>query len=255
MDAAKDLTGLQFGFWIVQRPADPKKSQRHWLVRCTCGAERAVYEGNLVSGKTKSCGCARQRLVKAKFAKRYSLTNQRFGRLLVLWRAGAAVRKDGKGARAIWECKCDCGILVKVKAENLRSGHTKSCGCLQTENRLAEPGVAGFNALLGKYQRAAKERGFVWQLSDEQFKEIVSHPCHYCGTVPSQVSAKQSANGLFLYNGIDRLNNGVGYVLGNVVACCGVHNKMKGTMPHDEFVAQCSKVAIYKNKLTESART
>ena len=33
----------------------------------------------------------------------------------------------------MWSCRCDCGKKVKVKAFHLKSGHTKSCGCLRKE--------------------------------------------------------------------------------------------------------------------------
>ena len=32
-----------------------------------------------------------------------------------------------------WVCKCDCGSITTVRAGNLTSGHTSSCGCLRRE--------------------------------------------------------------------------------------------------------------------------
>lgn len=32
-----------------------------------------------------------------------------------------------------WECKCSCGKIVVIRGVHLRSGHTKSCGCLHRE--------------------------------------------------------------------------------------------------------------------------
>ena len=62
-------------------------------------------------------------------AKKIDLTNQRFGRLVVLRDSGKRV-KDG---HIIWACKCSCGKQVKVISGNLRYGHTRSCGCLKRE--------------------------------------------------------------------------------------------------------------------------
>lgn len=56
----------------------------------------------------------------------------RFGRLTAL--RPTAQRQHNK---VIWECQCDCGRSTKVQGCNLRSGLTRSCGCLQPQ-RAAE---------------------------------------------------------------------------------------------------------------------
>lgn len=55
------------------------------------------------------------------------LENQRFGRLVVL------ERTENRGQQSCWLCQCDCGNFTKVTAGLLRSGRTKSCGCLLKE--------------------------------------------------------------------------------------------------------------------------
>ena len=60
------------------------------------------------------------------------LTGQRFGRLVVMNQAPSYI--DKKGRKFVrWFCLCDCGNTTIVKADALRSGNTKSCGCLNTE--------------------------------------------------------------------------------------------------------------------------
>lgn len=61
-------------------------------------------------------------------SKLIDLTGQRFGRLTVLERA-----KNDKLGRARWLCRCDCGKEKIVSGTNLRSGQTRSCGCLSKE--------------------------------------------------------------------------------------------------------------------------
>lgn len=58
------------------------------------------------------------------------LTQQRFGRLVVVERA----ESDGKG-NARWKCLCDCGNTSTVLGFALRNGRTKSCGCYGEEFR------------------------------------------------------------------------------------------------------------------------
>lgn len=55
------------------------------------------------------------------------LVGVRFGRLLVVSRADRIKRL------ARWNCICDCGNQIIVYEGHLKSGATKSCGCLNSE--------------------------------------------------------------------------------------------------------------------------
>lgn len=56
------------------------------------------------------------------------LTGQKYGRLLVEERGPDIVFPSGKKTQ--WWCRCDCGNRVLANTNELRSGNTKSCGCL-----------------------------------------------------------------------------------------------------------------------------
>jgi hypothetical protein len=56
------------------------------------------------------------------------LTGQRFHRLVAIERAPSG----NKGASR-WLCKCDCGTLKVIMAQNLKNGSTKACGCMNRE--------------------------------------------------------------------------------------------------------------------------
>lgn len=63
--------------------------------------------------------------------KAIDLSGKKYGKLTVLERA-----EYSKTAHTyFWNCKCDCGKLVKINGNNLKSGHTKSCGCYKIENK------------------------------------------------------------------------------------------------------------------------
>ena len=36
--------------------------------------------------------------------------------------------------RKYYKCQCDCGNIVSIRANNITSGHTKSCGCWRKDN-------------------------------------------------------------------------------------------------------------------------
>lgn len=56
------------------------------------------------------------------------LKNQRFGRLLVLSRAGTLY-----GDKPAWLCRCDCGVEKVISGGSLRKGVTVNCGCRMRE--------------------------------------------------------------------------------------------------------------------------
>lgn len=57
------------------------------------------------------------------------LTGNRYGNLTVIRRGPD---RYGKSRKFItWECLCDCGNVVTVDANNLRTGNTQSCGCTE----------------------------------------------------------------------------------------------------------------------------
>src|SRR3954467_9176896 len=57
-----------------------------------------------------------------------NITGQRFARLEAL----SLVTRHTKHGY-LWLCRCDCGNEVVAQIAHLRSGHTRSCGCLQRE--------------------------------------------------------------------------------------------------------------------------
>lgn len=52
------------------------------------------------------------------------LVGQKYGMLTVV------VRANPSDAYAMWICRCDCGGTKMVRSKNLRSGGTRSCGCI-----------------------------------------------------------------------------------------------------------------------------
>ena len=62
-------------------------------------------------------------------AKYTDLTGQHFGR----WTVINITDKRTKNRTIIWHCKCECGNEKDVDGYTLKSGQSKSCGCLQKE--------------------------------------------------------------------------------------------------------------------------
>lgn len=174
------------------------------------------------------------------------LIGKKFGRLLVIHSS------KPRHGRAYWVCECNCGRMCSAAGKALRSGKKKSCGCLRKEmarsrqpalsegNRL-ESGESGFNLLYATYRCGAEYRGHSFDLSKDDFRKITSEKCVYCGDDPHQKTGNE-LSGFYIYNGIDRKNNTIGYTLENSASCCGRCNLMKGKQSVDEFIAACRSV-------------
>jgi len=250
-----DIAGQRFGRLIVLKydRMDKWKSGRWkhmWFCQCDCGNLKSISSEALRSG-TASCGCLKNEYLHKDRPQRVGLGNfknivdLRFGRLIVVKRSPIKTKNH---SGVMWECVCDCGRQVTVPSGSLLSGNTKSCGCLQIDNRLGNTsrqkpfGESMFLHVLGEYKRGAKKRGLVFELSNDEFKSITSKECYYCGHFPSTVRNFGWANGSFVFNGIDRKDNSIGYTIENCVPCCFVCNRAKGTLSVEEFVVWAKKL-------------
>ena len=59
------------------------------------------------------------------------LTGQKFGKLTAI-----KIDENNKTKKTKWICKCDCGNYTSVSTSNLKSGHTKSCGCITKQETI-----------------------------------------------------------------------------------------------------------------------
>jgi len=148
--------------------------------------------------------------------------------------------RDKHGA-ALWKCKCDCGNIRFLTRGMLIYGRNKSCGCYKRErmsNMRRKPfGEAARNRLYPFYRNAAKRRNLLFDLSRDEFNSMLIKNCYYCGSYPSNISKSEHYNGDFIYSGIDRKDNEIGYTLKNCVPCCIICNRAKNSLSFDEFLA------------------
>ena len=155
---------------------------------------------------------------------REDLAGRVYGRLTVLRQAEDWVQPSGQ-RKAMWACRCDCGIIKKIRSSDFKSGHTSSCGCLSSEltsQRLLAHGNCirkeGTSPLYSVWA-AIKQRCFnknnkrfrdygargiimyeVWKNDFSEFKEYIEVTL---GTKPKGFT-------------LDRINNDLGYFPGNL---------------------------------------
>lgn len=154
------------------------------------------------------------------------LTGQRFGRLTVVEFIGI-----GDHGNAYWLCRCDCGNKKEIRGSGLMSKDSTSCGCYQKEvagNRNRKPkGEANRNLLYRNNKSQAKRRGISFNLTIDQAEIFFQGDCYYCGAKSSNVANYKKTNGAYIYSGIDRVDNSLGYTVDNCVSCCKNCNKSK----------------------------
>jgi len=146
-----------------------------------------------------------------------------------------------------WSCLCSCGRVQNTSGYNLRTGKSKKCRHCCKNNILPE-GEAAFNFTFNSYKRSATKRGYEWAISREEFRILTQGNCQYCGIPPSTrygACAAQRLNGVFIGNGIDRVENSVGYTLDNCVPCCKNCNFMKHESSLDDFKERVLRISTH----------
>ena len=129
----RDLRGHAFGkLTVIDEDIRAGTTKIYWKTKCSCGSVKSIRGDLLTSGKTRSCGCMLQRGGRHN-ANFKDLSGMRFSRLQVMShvkKSDVAGLRVSKKSGAVFDCLCDCGKTLLVRADKLKSGHTQSCGCL-----------------------------------------------------------------------------------------------------------------------------
>jgi rfaE bifunctional protein nucleotidyltransferase chain/domain len=167
-----------------------------------------------------------------------------FSRLTVVKLIGSFEVSSRNGKYPLFQCLCVCGNFKNVFSVNLLRGRVKSCGCLADEKRkLGQKEIIARNYrrrvpiqkyLFSFYKSNANRRKIGFDLNFDTFLEMINQKCFYCAREPFNTYCKN--NRTCLYNGIDRVDNKLGYLINNVVTCCKYCNKLKGTHDVDIFL-------------------
>jgi len=189
--------------------------------------------------------------------KKENLLNKKYNRLLVIGQASHSSK------RSAWLCRCDCGVEKVIKAENLKSGKTKSCGCLNLE-KMKERSLGLYINNIKYSPKEATARN-IWRknykdgLSFDDFYILSQMYCFYCGAAPNnkQNSAKEDKkssqyakdHGDFIYNGLDRIDNSKSHLIDNVITCCKWCNYAKRERSVEEFKNWIEKVHFKINNI------
>lgn len=92
------------------------------------------------------------------------------------------------------------------------------------------------------YRKNAAKRGIFFDLDRDEFDELVKQDCYICGSPPSNVRHSSKTGVALVYSGIDRVDNTLGYINGNVMPCCKTCNYIKREMSISELKTHLRKM-------------
>lgn len=115
----KNLAGTRSGKLTVLNDTKKENGYRFWKCLCDCGNSLYINSRSLVGKiRTQTCGCFyRTRLLGKKFDEWEVLScsgNDKFGHIM-------------------YECRCSCGTISSITADNLERKMSRSCGCKMVE--------------------------------------------------------------------------------------------------------------------------
>lgn len=207
----ENIEGKIFNDWKALYRTENVNKKVTWVCQCQlCGKIKPVRKGDLTSGTSKNCGCLRE------------LTK-------INKRSNEVREYDDNGVLIKKKCfRCQQWLSIDNFWKNSTqkdgySGECKQCSYTSKENR--------YNI----YKKNAKKRELIFELSKEDFYNLTSMPCEYCGDLED-------------YNGIDRINSSYGYTVENCVPCCAMCNKMKLDYNISDWIKHIKKIANYYNK-------
>lgn len=185
--------GIEGSRWtVLEKDIEKENKGNYWKCICECGKIKSIRLGELLRGRSKSCGCLARELrvidMTGWVMKEHGVPDSL---LTVLY----LVDKHGTGS--VWHCKCECGNEFDTNGARIRSGGVKSCGCLSTLARQLENQRRGriiqigdtFGKLtviadLGLRKQKSRDQQWRWSLCQ----------CS-CGSAPIEVANNLLMNG------------------------------------------------------------
>lgn len=135
-----------------------------------------------------------------------------------------------------------CGKELEGLTDGIKGKVQRCVECYEKQRKIElgrernrnylEEKKANLDNYLISYTQCAKTRNIGFELSNDEFQELVLMACYYCGSYNEKEVV-----------GIDRINSSKNYSLDNCVPCCKICNFMKGTLSKHVFITQAHKIS------------
>jgi len=121
-------------------------------------------------------------------------------------------------AKAVKKYKTTHAVKIKEDNKKYRVDHADEIKVYEEKRKLTT------SSKYSTLKSVASRRGLECLLSLDEYKAVIANPCYYCGgDLPPTGS------------GTDRVDSSIGYIVGNVRACCMVCNRSKSDSTENEF--------------------
>lgn len=219
----KDISGEKFNMLTVINRSNVKSTRGVvWDCRCDCGGFKQVVSSNLRSGNVKSCGCISD----------------------VGLKIGQSLRKS----TSINHTCPSCSIVFKVKPSRLARSSYVCCSmeCREAYLKLNPRKRGGykertsvekfFSEKATRLKMSARRRGKEFSnLIDGEFLTNLWNSqggkCFYSG-----VCMTFDPKDKLRLVSVDRVDNRIGYIDGNIVLCSYAFNNFKFNLTHNEIL-------------------
>lgn len=153
------------------------------------------------------------------------------------------IKYDGS-SKSVYSFKCSCGSYLEARLNNVVYGKTSSCGCVKTEYITRTYSKTSLDKAVTKIMIGMRRKKV--DVSREYVKSLIVKRCSYCGDEGSNYM--KTKEGVFKFNGVDRVDSTKGYEEGNCVTCCKTCNIMKSTLSVEEFYNHINKIISYNGE-------
>lgn len=233
-----DLINKRFGRGVViekigLRPSCKIKNrimnQMFWKLKCDCGNLYEVKTSDLNKGMVKSCGCLR--------CSQSDLVGKQFGYLTVTKKLDVEGNKNNK--KQYWEVTCVCGKILRKATGSFKDNI--SCGCKGSilDERFCKP--TNIDKYFNDICKNAAKRELEFSITKNYIIQILELQNQKCALSDFDIDLKNGSASL------DRINNNLGYIVGNVQWLHRNINLLKHTWSVEEFKKLCCAVAKKSN--------
>jgi len=159
-------------------------------------------------------------------SKKMEVIGKIYGGLKVL-----EARESDKHGQSKWLCRCICGKEIVALGNSLKSGNTKTCGCLRKISGRKNATTHGLRNTKGYYlwtgaKRRAKQKGLDFNMTVEFVIDLIKNT-KICPICKRQLKCGKGSGPIPSSPTLDRFIPEKGYMIDNVCILCHHCNLLK----------------------------